>query len=148
MHRIKRFESFSSEEDYFQPDELESDFISGKETETEFVFPQGGDLGDEDSIDERPFLESSQEYVQGSNEEKKFIQALKKAKAQKGQNSSQDKKTSQSSQKEKDEPSQQVKESSGAKVSRNDKKSQLMKKLYSKVREARRRKLLLEKPQD
>lgn len=136
MTHIKRFESFAQEEDFFQDSELDTPSLStqkeerlkGKDTVTEFVI--GEEIPDDDSVDSEPFYESSSDT---SSTEEELIKKLKELMKKKGLPVN-------------NTPTNESSLSTPPMKRKRD--TALMRKLQSKVREARRRKLLSQRPQN
>lgn len=137
MNHIKRFESFAQEEDFFQESELDTPSLSpqkgerlkGKDTVTEFVI--GEENPDDDSVDSEPFYESSSDET-----EEKLILKVKELMKKKGQTV------------EDEKPSSTNESSLSITSMKRKRDTALMRKLQSKVREARRRNLLSQRPQN
>lgn len=137
MNHIKRFESFAQEQDFFQESELDTPPLSpqkeerlkGKDTVTEFTI--GEEDPEDDSVDSEPFYESISDET-----EKKLILKVEELMRKKDK-SAKDEKTSSTNESSISTPSTKKKRDNA-----------LMRKLQSKIREARRRKLLSQKPQD
>lgn len=136
MTHIKRFESFAQEEDFFQDSELDTpslftqkeERLKGKDTVTEFVI--GEEIPDDDSVDSEPFYESSSDT---SSTEEELIKKLKELMKKEGLPVN-------------NTPTNESSLSTPPMKRKRD--TALMRKLQSKVREARRRKLLSQRPQN
>jgi len=145
MTHIKRFESFAQEEDFFQDSELDTPSLSpqkeerlkGKDTVTEFVI--GEEIpDDDDSVDSEPFYESSSETDESEekSKEKRLILKVEELMRKKGLPVN-------------NTPTEPTNESSlSTPPMKRKRDTALMRKLQSKVREARRRKLLSQRPQN
>ena len=148
MTHIKKFESFAQEEDFFQDSELDTPSLStqkeerlkGKDTVTEFVI--GEEIPDDDSVDSEPFYESSSDTSSTKEKEEELIQKLKELMKKGGLPVNKEPVN-------KEKEGQPTNESSlSTPPMKRKRDTALMRKLQSKVREARRRKLLSQRPQN